>query len=120
MALWSVQHTFVRPAELRSTSQHPRYVGFDIGGDVGAYLATIQPRAPPSTAAASKVDGSISVCDGDEIQTGWVDDYFGLSDGKRPYGRGVGWESQEADTMESPQWPRKFGTTALIAERFPD
>ncbi|KAF4417685.1 hypothetical protein CFRS1_v015163 [Colletotrichum fructicola] len=111
MALSSVQHIFVRPAELRSTSQHPRYIGFDIGGDVGAYLATIQPRAPPSTVTASKVDGSISVCDGDEIQTGWVDDYFGLSDGKRPYGGGFGWESQEADMMESPRWPRKFGGT---------
>ncbi|KAH9225259.1 hypothetical protein K456DRAFT_1904995 [Colletotrichum gloeosporioides 23] len=108
MALSSVQHTSVRPAELHSISKHPRYVRIAIEGDVGAYLATIQPKAPPSTAAAPKVDGSISVCGGDETQTGWVDDYFGLSDGEIHYGRGVGWLSQEADMMENAQWPRKF------------
>ncbi|KAH0422389.1 hypothetical protein CcaCcLH18_12848 [Colletotrichum camelliae] len=106
--LSNAQPTSVRPAELHSISQHPRYVRIAIEGDVGVHLATVQPRAPPSTAAATKVDGSIPVCGGDEVQTGWVDDYFGLSDGERPYGRGVGWLSQEADMMESPQWPRQF------------
>ncbi|KAK2770407.1 hypothetical protein CKAH01_14750 [Colletotrichum kahawae] len=57
----NAQPTSVRPAELHGTSQHPRYVRIAIEGDVEAYLATVQPRAPPSTVAASKVDGSISI-----------------------------------------------------------
>ncbi|KAL0937830.1 uncharacterized protein CTRU02_207561 [Colletotrichum truncatum] len=104
----------INPFDLSAaTSSGPRHVLIRVDGDAGAYLSNLAgQQTPQESSLPSTMNGSLSVTNGDLIQTGWSVDFSGLSRTPREYGNGIGWRSQEAeaviDTQHTFGWPRKF------------
>ncbi|KAH0430854.1 hypothetical protein CcaCcLH18_07520 [Colletotrichum camelliae] len=104
----------INPFDLSTTSSStPRHVLIRVDGDAGSYLdgVTGQPAFQEQNLPL-ELNGSLSIINGDPIQTGWSVDYAGLSRTSRDYGNGIGWQSQEAEAVADPHqtcsWPRKF------------
>ncbi|KAE9581745.1 hypothetical protein CGMCC3_g1969 [Colletotrichum fructicola] len=104
----------INPFDLSTTtSSTPRHVLIRVDGDAGSYLDSVtgQPAFQEQN-LPSELNGSLSVSNGDPIQTGWSVDYAGLSRTSRDYGNGIGWRLQEAEAVADPHqtcsWPRKF------------
>ncbi|CRK26740.1 hypothetical protein HYQ45_014083 [Verticillium longisporum] len=53
----------------------------------------------------TKVFDSISIVEGDVPSHGWTTDYYGLTDGRKRYGTGIGWETQETEAETPVQHP---------------
>ncbi|GKT51266.1 uncharacterized protein ColSpa_11447 [Colletotrichum spaethianum] len=104
----------INPFDLSAAApSEPRHVLVRVDGDAGAYLGNVVGRpAPPELNLPTEMDGSRSVTSGDQIQTGWSVDYYGLSRTPREYGNGIGWRSQESEAVADAQsnfgWPRKY------------
>ncbi|GJC97039.1 hypothetical protein ColKHC_05865 [Colletotrichum higginsianum] len=91
----------------------PRHVLVRVDGDAGAYLGNVVGRPTPlDSNLPVEMDGSRSVTNGDQIQTGWSVDYYGLSRTPREHGNGIGWRFQESEAAAEAQgnfgWPRKY------------
>ncbi|KDN72322.1 hypothetical protein CSUB01_00005 [Colletotrichum sublineola] len=104
----------INPFDLSATApSEPRHVLVRVDGDAGAYLSNVTGRpVPTELSLPTEMDGSRSVTSGDQIQTGWSVDYYGLSRTPREYGNGIGWRSQETEAVADAQgnfgWPRKY------------
>ncbi|KAK2003812.1 hypothetical protein LX36DRAFT_677369 [Colletotrichum falcatum] len=104
----------INPFDLSAAApSEPRHVLVRVDGDAGAYLGNVTGRpATSKPSLPSEMNGSRSVTRGDQIQTGWSVDYYGLSRAPREYGNGIGWRSQEAEAVADAQgnfgWPRKY------------
>ncbi|EEY15773.1 predicted protein [Verticillium alfalfae VaMs.102] len=53
----------------------------------------------------TKVFDSISIVEGDVPSHGWTTDYYGLTDARKRYGTGIGWETQETEAETPVQHP---------------
>ncbi|KAJ0318787.1 hypothetical protein COL5a_010512 [Colletotrichum fioriniae] len=104
----------INPFDLSAAEpSQPRHVLVRVDGDTGFYLGNAVGRpAPQEFSLPTEVDGSRSVANGDQIQTGWSIDYYGLSRSRHEYGNGIGWRSQESEAVADAQgnfgWPRKY------------
>ncbi|KAK6224794.1 hypothetical protein QIS74_03121 [Colletotrichum tabaci] len=104
----------INPFDLSAaTPSEPRHVLVRVDGDAGAYLGNVVGRPTPlDSNLPVEMDGSRSVTNGDQIQTGWSVDYYGLSRTPREHGNGIGWRFQESEAAAEAQgnfgWPRKY------------
>ncbi|KAK1655819.1 hypothetical protein BDP81DRAFT_10556 [Colletotrichum phormii] len=104
----------INPFDLSAAEpSQPRHVLVRVDGDTGFYLGNAVGRpAPQEFSLPTEVDGSRSVANGDQIQTGWSIDYYGLSRSRHEYGNGIGWRCQESEAVADAQgnfgWPRKY------------
>ncbi|KAL0779334.1 hypothetical protein CaCOL14_003818 [Colletotrichum acutatum] len=104
----------INPFDLSAAEpSQPRHVLVRVDGDTGFYLGNAVGRpAPQEFSLPTEVDGSQSVANGDQIQTGWSIDYYGLSRTRHEYGNGIGWRCQESEAVADAQgnfgWPRKY------------
>ncbi|KAL4405612.1 hypothetical protein CABS03_13794 [Colletotrichum abscissum] len=104
----------INPFDLSAAEpSQPRHVLVRVDGDTGFYLGNAVGRpAPQEFSLPTEVDGSRSVANGDQIQTGWSIDYYGLSGSRHEYGNGIGWRCQESEAVADAQgnfgWPRKY------------
>ncbi|KAL2875119.1 hypothetical protein SGCOL_009691 [Colletotrichum sp. CLE4] len=102
----------INPFDLSAAEpSQPRHVLVRVDGDTGFYLGNAVGRpAPQEFSLPTEVDGSRSVANGDQIQTGWSIDYYGLSRSRHEYGNGIGWRCQESEAVADAQgnfgWPR--------------
>ncbi|KAK2062981.1 hypothetical protein LY76DRAFT_642855 [Colletotrichum caudatum] len=104
----------INPFDLSAAApSEPRHVLVRVDGDAGAYLGSVTGRPIPSKPSLpTEMDGSRSVTSGDQIETGWSLDYYGLSRTPREHGNGIGWRCQESEAVADAQgnfgWPRKY------------
>ncbi|EXF76804.1 hypothetical protein CFIO01_05098 [Colletotrichum fioriniae PJ7] len=102
----------INPFDLSAAEpSQPRHVLVRVDGDTGFYLGNaVGHPAPQEFSLPTEVDGSRSVANGDQIQTGWSIDYYGLSRSRHEYGNGIGWRCQESEAVADAQgnfgWPR--------------